>query len=220
MSRHLIVLLSVAAMTTAVAGCDAGPDRPGVTVFPDMRASVPYEAYDAHPVLPGGMTAMLPPEGTVAIDARPFPYGVGDLEAERAGRELVNPLDGSDPADLVRGKQVFETMCFACHGLGGEGDGPVIGRFPNPPSLLSAHTRSYPDGRIVHVITRGQGLMPAHAAQVLPLDRWRVVLHLRELQRATPAPEPLPPIEPAPDEAAIGADAPPVTQDQEDARDE
>jgi hypothetical protein len=32
------------------------------------------------------------------------------------------------------------------------------------------------------VIARGQGIMPPHAAQVLPEDRWRVVLYLRELQ--------------------------------------
>ena len=32
------------------------------------------------------------------------------------------------------------------------------------------------------VYARGQGIMPSHAAQVLPEDRWRVVLHLRRLQ--------------------------------------
>ena len=27
--------------------------------------------------------------------------------------------------------------------------------------------------------------MPSHAAQVLPEDRWRVILHLRQIQSAT-----------------------------------
>ena len=33
-------------------------------------------------------------------------------------------------------------------------------------------------------LARGQGIMPSHAAQVLPDDRWRVVLYLRGLQGA------------------------------------
>jgi mono/diheme cytochrome c family protein len=73
-------------------------------------------------------------------------------------------------------------VCAVCHGPGGQGDGPIIGRFPNPPSLLAARAKGLPDGRVVHVIARGQGIMPSHAAQVLPEDRWRVVLHLRRLQ--------------------------------------
>ena len=48
----------------------------------------------------------------------------------------------------------------------------------------AARAKGYPDGRIVHVISRGQGIMPAHAAQVLPEDRWRVVLYVRALQGA------------------------------------
>jgi hypothetical protein len=42
----------------------------------------------------------------------------------------------------------------------------------------------YPDGRIFHVITRGQGLMASYAVQVLPEDRWAVILHVRTIQRA------------------------------------
>jgi mono/diheme cytochrome c family protein len=93
----------------------------------------------------------------------------------------VSPLDLT-PANLARGKQVFENVCAVCHGAGGQGDGPIVGRFPNPPSLTAARAKGYGDGRIVHVISRGQGIMPPHAAQVLLEDRWRVVLHLRELQ--------------------------------------
>ncbi len=55
-------------------------------------------------------------------------------------------------------------------------------RFPNPPALTAEHARSLPDGQIYHIITRGQGIMPSHAAQVLLPDRWKVVLYLRQLQ--------------------------------------
>ena len=65
-----------------------------------------------------------------------FAYGTGEEEAKRAGRELRNPLEGT-PQEIERGKHVFEIFCKVCHGAGGVGDGPIIGRFPNPPNLLA-----------------------------------------------------------------------------------
>jgi mono/diheme cytochrome c family protein len=164
-----------------VPGCRAQGEKPGFVAMPGMHDSVPYDAYDRNPVTASGRTLLLPPEGTVPIANAAFPYGPGPEEAERAGRELRNPLEPT-AADLARGKQVFENVCSVCHGPGGQGDGPIIGRFPNPPSLTAARAKGLPDGRIVHVIARGQGIMPSHAAQVLAEDRWRVVLHLRRLQ--------------------------------------
>ena len=173
--------LAAVGLVAALTSCRAQGEKPGFVVMPGMTSSVPYDAYDPNPVTRSGQTALLPPEGTVPTAAAAFPYAAGTAEAERAGRELVSPLEAT-PANLARGRQVFENVCAVCHGPGGAGDGPVIGRFPNPPSLTAAHARRYPDGRIVHVISRGQGIMPPHAAQVLLEDRWRVVLYVRELQ--------------------------------------
>lgn len=169
----------------ALAGCSAEGDRPGFQVLPGMVDSGVVKAYDTNPLSQAGPSLMIPPEGTVPMGTTPFVYGPGPAEAQRAGRELVSPL-AATPADLARGKQVFETICFVCHGLRGEGDGPIIGRFPNPPSLMAARAKGLPDGQIFHIITRGQGIMPSHAAQVLPEDRWRVILYLRQLQGVAP----------------------------------
>lgn len=176
--RRALLLVTV----VAIAGCRAQGEKPGFVVMPGMYFSVPYDAYDPNPVTRNGQTLLLPPEGTVPLTGAAFPYGPGPAEAERAGRELANPFEAT-ATNRARGKQVFENVCAVCHGPGGAGDGPVVGRFPNPPSLTAAHAKGYPDGRIVHVISRGQGIMPSHAAQVLLEDRWRVVLYLRELQR-------------------------------------
>lgn len=176
--------LSRAALLLGVAGllgCGAQGDRPGVAVFPGMVSSVPYDAYDPNGATKSGQTLLLPPDGTVAVGADPFPYGPGPDEARRAGAELRNPFLAT-PETLARGKKVFETVCFVCHGTRGEGDGPIIGRFPNPPSLLAPRAKGLPDGQIVHIVARGQGIMPSHAAHVLPDDRWKVVLYVRELQ--------------------------------------
>lgn len=178
---------AAAALVLVLGGCSAEGDRRGVAYVPNMFESVPVDAGSAFPPGPHGQGLWLPPEGTVPMESTPFPYGPGPEEARRAGLELKSPLEPTD-ANLARGKQVFETICFVCHGLRGEGDGPIIGRFPNPPSLLAARARSLPDGQIFHIITRGQGIMPSHAVQVLPVDRWRAILHLRVLQGGTASP--------------------------------
>lgn len=164
-----------------LSSCRAGGDKPGFTFLPDMLRSVPYDTYDRNGVTKSGQTLQLPPEGTVPREGAAFPYGPGPEEARRAGAELRNPIVPS-PAALRRGQQVYDTVCAVCHGAQGAGDGPIIGRFPNPPALTAEHAKQLPDGRIYHIITRGQALMPSHAAQVLPRDRWHVILYLRQLQ--------------------------------------
>jgi len=171
-----------ALLMSLLISCDGSGEKPQVVFMADMLESIPYDDYDPHPDTAAGQTLMLPPEGTVPIGFVPFDYGTGDDEALRAGQELQNPLEAT-PDELARGRHVYETMCLVCHGVGGEGDGPIIGRFPNPPSLLAERAMTFPDGRIYHIITRGQGIMPSHAVQVRPPDRWRVILHVRRLQQ-------------------------------------
>ncbi|HZE19942.1 MAG TPA: cytochrome c, partial [Candidatus Angelobacter sp.] len=65
-------------------------------------------------------------------------------------------------------------------------------KFPMPPSLLSEKVSGWPDGRIYHVITRGQNLMPSYSSQILPEDRWAVIHYVRALERAAhPLPQDL-----------------------------
>ena len=172
----------LAALASTAFSCRASGEKTQLVFFPDMMESIPYDDYDPNPIASNGQTLLLPPEGTVPVSgSRYFPYGTTEDEAMRAGEELVNPV-AETPEILARGKEVFETICIVCHGPAGEGDGPIIGRFPNPPSLLAERSRNFRDGRIYHVITRGQGIMPSHAVQVRPIDRWNVIHYLRELQ--------------------------------------
>lgn len=181
------------ALTAALSmlACGAKGERPGFAVFPDMYESVPYDAYDPNTITRGGQTLLTPPEGTIPVGFQPFPYAATKEEAERAGREVSNPLQPT-PENIARGKAKWSTTCIVCHGPNGDGDGPIIGRFPNPPSLKAEHALKLPDGQIFHVITRGQGIMPSHAIQVLPEDRWKVILYLRTLQASAPAGAPAP----------------------------
>ena len=160
-------------------GCDAAGVEPMRAVMPDMAFSIPYNAYDPHPVI--GPVLRHPPEGTIPHGGSAQPYGPGPEEAARAGRELTSPFAGRNDK-LPEAKRLYDTFCVVCHGSAGEGDGPIIGRFPNPPSLLSPRAKELPDGHLFHVVTFGQGLMAPYASQLDPTERWMVIRYVRWLQ--------------------------------------
>jgi len=187
MEEHMMRLMPLTLLCAAfvLPGCRGSRDAPGHIVLPGMVYSVPYGAYDTNPVT--GSTLRAPPDGTTPLGVMPFMYAATQQDAARAGQELSSPLtSGATPEavrkQLPRGKKVFDVFCAVCHGVGGEGDGPIIGRFPNPPNLLAQHAINMPDGQMYHVVYHGQGLMPGYAAQIDDSDRWRTVLYVRWLQ--------------------------------------
>jgi mono/diheme cytochrome c family protein len=147
-----------------------------------MQYPVAYKSQSLNPVMPSGITQQAPPAGTIPRGFKPFHYGPGPDEALRAGRELTNPFQPASE-NLARGKQVFLNNCIVCHGPNGNGDGPIIPKYPNPPSFRTDQSRALPDGQMFHIITMGRNNMPSHAAQVASDDRWKVILYIRTLQK-------------------------------------
>jgi mono/diheme cytochrome c family protein len=180
---RLAVLLALVLVASWAGRHD--PRSSGRELLPDMARSVPYDAFAPNPVTRDHKTLQPPVPGTIPRGFQPFHYAATPEDAERAGRELRNPF-AATPAALARGHAVYRTFCEVCHGLRGAGDGPLIPRFPNPPSYASARLLAMPDGRIFHVITRGSGMMPAYAGQISADDRWKVVLYVRALQAGAP----------------------------------
>ncbi len=159
-----------------------------IEYMPDMAHPVAYETQSRNPVFASGATLQTPPEGTVARGRQTFGYGPGPEEAARAGRELSSPIDLSDAEVRRRGTAAYAVFCRPCHGAGGAGDGAVSKRgFPPPPSLLAEHARAMPDGQLFHVITLGQGNMPAYRGQIEPATRWEIIAYLRAVQERAQA---------------------------------
>lgn len=148
--------------------------KPNFIYMPDMVYSPGYKVGEVE-------ATRAPVEGTVPRGFTPYPYAADEIE--RAGKELVNPLKRTR-AVLARGQLKYNTYCIVCHGPTGLGNGFVVPKFPAPPSLQSDKIRNYPDGKIYHVITRGQNLMKSYANQVYPEDRWAIIHYIRALQRA------------------------------------
>jgi mono/diheme cytochrome c family protein len=155
--------------------------------MPDMAMPVSYDAYAPNPNTRDGQTLQRPVPGTIPRGLHPLHYEATATDAERAGRELVNPIAATPPA-LARGEKVFQTFCRVCHGDRGLGDGPIVPKFPAPPSYRSDRLLRMADGQIFHTITYGTALMPSYASQIGPDDRWRAILFVRRLQGVSAAP--------------------------------
>lgn len=145
-----------------------------------------------------GGASFMPPLGAIARGFDPYPYhGQPELAAEK----LVNPLSPGDPKAVERGKLMFERYCVPCHDAqaGGNGKVPEKG-FPKPPSLMTQKVRDWRDGRIYHVISEGQNIMPSYASQIHQQDRWAIIRYVRQLQATQP-------VAPAASTAAAPADS-------------
>lgn len=173
----------------SLSGCSHRKSQPVIEYMPDMAYGPAVHAQNEDLMNPGLTAMRTPAPGTVPRGFTPYRYAVE--ESLLAQRDLVNPLPRT--ADVLgRGERVYMTYCVVCHGPNGDGQGYIVPKFPMPPSLNSAKVTNWPDGRIYHVITRGQNLMPNYASQVLPEDRWAVIHYVRALGRAAnPSPQDL-----------------------------
>jgi len=176
------LLLTSGAATWLGARILGDRERPGFEYMPDMAHSLPYDSFAPNPVTRDGKTLQAPVPGTIARGFLPFPYEATRADAERAGRELVNPRPRT-PEALAQGRALFLTFCAVCHGESGAGDGPLVPRIPNPPAYTSERVRTMPAGQLFHVISRGSGRMPSYAAQIPADQRWLLVLYVQTLQQ-------------------------------------
>ncbi len=150
---------SVAAALAAalwLAGCAAPPD---MTRSP---SSGPAER------------PLLPPAGTLAVDAPP------SRDRPAALNRIVNPRPAST-AVLAEGAALYRIYCAVCHGADGGGDSLLAEYLPRLPDLRSPVWARRPDGRLYGVILRGGFRMPAYGDALSEGERWAVVHYLRTL---------------------------------------
>jgi len=162
--------------------------RRGFEYMPDMAHSLPYDAFAPNPVTRDGKTLQAPVPGTVLRGFEPFHYAATPQDAERAGRELTNPIPRTAET-IERGHALYKTFCFVCHGEHGLGDGPLVPRIPNPPAYTSPRVRAMAPGQIFHVITKGSGRMPSYAVQIRAEQRWLIVNYVMTLREQGLAPQ-------------------------------
>ena len=185
-----LVALALSALTLAAL---LWPDtsRRNFAYAPDMAASPAVGTYEAGGKRAEGSALRTPVAGTVPQGVILLHYEASEADALRAGVELTMPASIAAEKDETRVARSFAAFCQPCHGRDGHGDGITIKRgFQPPPSLLTQRARDMKDGQMFHVLTYGQKLMPSHAAQLPPAERWRLIRHIRGLQGRLPVDPP------------------------------
>lgn len=163
-------------------GCNGGKNQTNIELVTDMMDQESIKSQDWDPAQGDKVQMRQPPKGTIPQDFEVYPYG---NDAEAAGKGLKNPYASLTPESLELGNKYFQIYCSVCHGHKGEGDGTVAEKMAvRPPSLLTDKVKGYPDGRIFHIITKGQGVMGSYASQVTDVKtRWAIVNYVRSLQK-------------------------------------
>ncbi len=193
--------------------------EPRIHLFQDMDAQPRMNAQDHTPLFADGRAMRPPVPGTVARGAlnadERYERGFTLAAEEGATPQYVDRVPASvriDEALLIRGQSQYNIYCAPCHGLAGEGDGPVHERaaallrsgagamgtqWVQPTNLQVVDPESgqltygpgvYPDGKLFSVITSGIRNMPAYAQQIEVEDRWAIVAYVRALQVSQNAP--------------------------------
>jgi len=173
-----------AASLLLLSGCDGRREVREILLMPDMHFSPAVKAQEPDPLTEFGQMRM-PVEGTIPVGFQP--YTITNEEADTLAAAMVNPLPPTIEV-LRTGRKYYNVYCTPCHGASGMGDGTVVralAGMPQPPSLYSDKIiNEWSDGRIFHVLTVGQGNMPAYNVRLTTEKRWAVVHYVRALGRA------------------------------------
>ncbi|MEN6623062.1 MAG: cytochrome C [Smithella sp.] len=118
----------------------------------------------------------LPPEGIVTVERDykkiPSPAVAGTLK---------NPLSVTKE-NINQGKVYYGYYCLFCHGVNGNGNGPVGQSYmPRPADLRKSGIREEKDGILLRKMLTGPGHEPVLARVVPPYHRWYLVLYIQTL---------------------------------------
>lgn len=200
MNKNIFKIVSIVGIAAVLVNSCGPKDNPPTVYFPDMYFPVAYDPlmkaqdpYTDHEndipafVKSNGATALAPVDGTVsqnkdgiveesnAHSLTPDQYNAG-YAASKA--EAASPLDPKNAAkDIERGKFLFEKTCSACHGTGGDGQGPIVqsGAYSGVPNYKD---RELTVASVHYVITYGRNAMGSYAGQLNKGDRWRVAMYV------------------------------------------
>ncbi|WP_294216669.1 cytochrome c [Chryseobacterium camelliae] len=199
MKKNVLKITAILGLTTVLLNSCGPKENTPLVYFPDMYFPVAYDplmkaqdAYSDHEneipafVRNNGATGLTPVEGTVPqnkdgiFEEGKLPKNVDEYNAgyDASKTLTASPLNPANAAkDLERGKILFDHTCSACHGVGGDGQGPIVqsGAFSGVPNYAD---REITVGSVHYVITNGRNAMGSYAGQLNAGDRWRVAMYV------------------------------------------
>ncbi len=199
MKKNVLRITAVLGLTTVLLNSCGPKENTPLVYFPDMYFPVAYDplmkaedAYSDHEneipafVKNNGATGLSPVEGSVAqnkdgvFEETLLPKNVDEYNAgyEASKKMTASPLTSANAVkDIERGKMLFDKTCAACHGTGGDGQGPIVqsGAYSGVPNYAD---RELTVGSVHYVITNGRNNMGSYAGQLTAGDRWRVAMYV------------------------------------------
>jgi mono/diheme cytochrome c family protein len=166
--------------------------RPRLYLSRGMDRQSPLRAQAESRFFGDGRASRQPPPGTVAWAE------LGEDEHYQHGKlggawaRILPPRFVANRDAMLRGRERHDVYCAPCHGLAGNGDGPVSkraeelaeGTWIPSTNLHQDYLREQPVGQLYDGITNGVRNMAGLGALLEPDDRWAIVLYMRALQRS------------------------------------
>lgn len=113
------------------------------------------------------------------------------LQVQAINAGLVDEFDiqisktPKEPVDLAQGKQIYMTNCRICHGVSGQGDGPISHQLEPKPAVLAdpeitgdKQSVAYDNFQIINVGIANTGMV-GWADQLSQQDIWNVTYYIR-----------------------------------------
>lgn len=160
-----MLLLGVLVLTAC------GPTTYPADIFPEMHYSP-------------AVRRLQPERAAPPADAVPVNGSTPSMSFDSASA-LRNPVSRT-PDVLQHAAELERVNCSACHGLSGNGDGPVASYFSpvRPVNFASPRVASRTDGQLFWIVANGLGNMPAFHDLLSEQDLWAVVLFIRQAQQS------------------------------------
>ncbi|MCX8533451.1 c-type cytochrome [Chryseobacterium luquanense] len=211
MKKNVLKITAILGLTTVLLNSCGPNENAPLVYFPDMYFPVAYDplmkaqdAYSDHEneipafVKNNGATGLSPVEGSVAqnkdgvfeeskLPKTPDEYNTGYDASKAISTSPLNPANAAK--DIERGKMLFDRTCSACHGTGGDGQGPIVqsGAYSGVPNYAD---REITVGSVHYVLTNGRNAMGSYAGQLNAGDRWRVAMYVMNAFKKNAAPAP------------------------------
>ncbi len=155
--------------------------KPNYQYMPNMYEAVPYETYSEAPAFNrGGVSAQIPPEGTINRGFTPYEFENTTEGYNLSHANVKSPLDVA-AYDEPKAAQLYTIYCAICHGDKGDGKGPLVlkEKFLGVPSYKD---RAITEGSVYHVETYGLNSMGSYANQLDAKERWLVATYVMKLK--------------------------------------
>ena len=192
MNKNIVYAAFTVLVTVVMLSACNDKRSTGLEYARNMYDPIAYNQDQPNKNFANGATSQAPPANTDPIGFVKFEYA-NTKEGYEASVAAVNPLTGTQQ-NLLQGKHFYQVFCAPCHGEKGDGQGHIVKLdkgISGVPAYYGADAVSsrggamatMPAGKIYHTITYGLNAMGSHASQLTPTERWKVVLHVQELQK-------------------------------------